>query len=80
MIQLGWDQRPGVKIVFGRWQDVLPILDQYDGIFFDTYGEHFEDMTEASHSDLLQIKVYCMPHREQVTDRDRIELGHCAFS
>ena len=32
----GWDQKPGVRIVFGRWQDVLPQLGTYDGIFFDT--------------------------------------------
>jgi hypothetical protein len=34
----GWDQKPGVRIVFGRWQDVLPQLGTYDGIFFDTYA------------------------------------------
>lgn len=39
MCELGWDTRPGVKIIFGKWQDVLPILDTYDGIFFDTYSE-----------------------------------------
>jgi hypothetical protein len=32
----GWDKKPGVRIVFGRWQDVLPQLRTYDGIFFDT--------------------------------------------
>lgn len=32
----GWDKKPGVRIVFGRWQDVLPQLGTYDGIFFDT--------------------------------------------
>lgn len=33
-------------MVFGRWQDVLEGLGQFDGIFFDTYGEHYEDMRE----------------------------------
>ena len=40
----GWGDKPGVRIVFGRWQDVLPQLTQYDGIFFDTYGEYYEDL------------------------------------
>ena len=40
----GWGDKPGVRIVFGRWQDVLPELRQYDGIFFDTYGEYYEDL------------------------------------
>jgi hypothetical protein len=40
MLKLGWDKRPGVTILFGRWQDVMPQLKarRYDGIFFDTYG------------------------------------------
>lgn len=36
MLAQGWDKKPGVCILFGRWQDVLPQLDTYDGIFFDT--------------------------------------------
>lgn len=27
-------------------QDMLPQLRQYDGIFFDTYGEHYYDLSE----------------------------------
>jgi protein arginine N-methyltransferase 2 len=44
MLKLGWDKRPGVRILFGRWQDVLPQLHSYDGIFFDTYGEYYEEL------------------------------------
>jgi hypothetical protein len=36
MLAQGWDKKPGVRILFGRWQDVLHQLDTYDGIFFDT--------------------------------------------
>lgn len=42
----GWGDKPNVKIIFGRWQDVLPQLESYDGVFFDTYGEYYEDMKE----------------------------------
>ncbi|KAJ3326613.1 hypothetical protein HDU76_012773 [Blyttiomyces sp. JEL0837] len=38
MIEDGWDKKPGVKILYGRWQDVLGELETYDGIFFDTFG------------------------------------------
>jgi protein arginine N-methyltransferase 2 len=39
MLELGWDKKPGVKILFGRWQDMVPQLDiLFDGVFFDTYG------------------------------------------
>lgn len=31
MLELGWDKKPGVRIVFGRWQDVMDQLGQYDG-------------------------------------------------
>lgn len=46
----GWAERPGVRILGGRWQQTLPVLlaegMQFDGIFFDTYGEHNSDMAE----------------------------------
>ncbi|GIL60427.1 hypothetical protein Vafri_15020 [Volvox africanus] len=49
MVRQGWAERPGVRILKGRWQDVLPELladAPYDGIFFDTYGEYYEEMRE----------------------------------
>ncbi|KAF3542798.1 hypothetical protein DY000_02005653 [Brassica cretica] len=48
MIESGWGEKENVRIVFGRWQDVLGELDEcgYDGIFFDTYGEYYEDLWE----------------------------------
>ncbi|XP_020579150.1 protein arginine N-methyltransferase 2 [Phalaenopsis equestris] len=46
MIQSGWGEKENVKIVFGKWQDVLPQLGSFDGIFFDTYGEYYDDMRE----------------------------------
>ncbi|XP_028806931.1 protein arginine N-methyltransferase 2-like [Neltuma alba] len=46
MLQTGWGQKENVKIIFGRWQDVLTQLEAYDGIFFDTYGEYYEDLRE----------------------------------
>lgn len=49
MLRDGWGKKENVKIVFGRWQDVLPQLESYDGIFFDTYGEYYEDLREFHH-------------------------------
>lgn len=46
MLRTGWGQKENVKIIFGRWQDVLTQLETYDGIFFDTYGEYYEDLRE----------------------------------
>ncbi|OVA17069.1 Ankyrin repeat [Macleaya cordata] len=46
MLRTGWGEKENVKIVFGRWQDVLSQLESYDGIFFDTYGEYYEDLRE----------------------------------
>ncbi|XP_042376052.1 protein arginine N-methyltransferase 2-like [Zingiber officinale] len=46
MLRCGWGEKENVKIVFGRWQDVLPQLESYDGIFFDTYGEYYEDLRQ----------------------------------
>lgn len=46
MLKDGWGKKPNVRIVFGRWQDELPKLGKFDGIFFDTYSEDYEDMRE----------------------------------
>ncbi|XP_021283642.1 protein arginine N-methyltransferase 2 [Herrania umbratica] len=46
MLRTGWGKKDNVKIIFGRWQDVLSELESYDGIFFDTYGEYYEDLRE----------------------------------
>lgn len=31
MIETGWGEKPNVRILFGRWQDVIDQLDSYDG-------------------------------------------------
>ncbi|KAE8659155.1 subtilisin-like protease-like [Hibiscus syriacus] len=46
MLQIGWGKKDNVKIIFGRWQNVLSQLESYDGIFFDTYGEYYEDLRD----------------------------------
>ena len=50
MIKDGWGQMDNVRICFGRWQDELPKLIaeglEFDGIFYDTYGEHFTDLED----------------------------------
>ncbi|KAI9360411.1 ankyrin repeat family protein [Zopfochytrium polystomum] len=46
MLADGWDKKKGVRILFGRWQEVLDQLESYDGIFFDTFGEYYNDLKE----------------------------------
>lgn len=31
MLSSGWAEKDNVKIIFGRWQDVIPQLESYDG-------------------------------------------------
>jgi protein arginine N-methyltransferase 2 len=64
----GCNAKPNVRVCFGRWQDVLPILRregdvEFDGIFFDTYAEHSYDMEDF---------------HEQITASD--ESGHSLLS
>ena len=58
MISDGWDKKPNVRIRYGRWQDEMPKLiaegAKFDGIFYDTYGEHFTDL-EDFHDAMAQI-------------------------
>eukprot|EP01126_Amoeba_proteus_P039938 TRINITY_DN4234_c0_g1_i8.p1 TRINITY_DN4234_c0_g1~~TRINITY_DN4234_c0_g1_i8.p1 ORF type:complete len:285 (+),score=59.17 TRINITY_DN4234_c0_g1_i8:387-1241(+) len=46
MIEKGWDKKKGVKIIFGKWQDVIHELGFFDGIFFDTYSENYQQLKE----------------------------------
>jgi protein arginine N-methyltransferase 2 len=58
MLDEKWNARPGVRICFGKWQDEIPKLIQQgvqvDGIFYDTYGEHFMDL-EDFHAQMVQL-------------------------
>lgn len=51
MKQDGWYEREGVVVLEGRWQDRLnELLDNgdvfFDGIYYDTFSEHYDDMLE----------------------------------
>lgn len=50
MLSEGWGDKPGVTILFGRWQDVLPKLDRkFNGIMTDTFGEYYDDLRDFHH-------------------------------
>jgi len=69
--------RRSIKVEFGRWQDVLkrivdhndtleggrenPAARLFDGIFFDTYGEDYDDLREfhgrGLHSFTLELNL-----------------------
>ncbi|GAV28062.1 hypothetical protein PMKS-001530 [Pichia membranifaciens] len=53
----GWYEKPGVVILEGKWQDTLPELLTkgvfFDGIYYDTFSEHYEDMV----NDLFDVVV-----------------------
>ncbi|CCD26277.1 protein-arginine N5-methyltransferase NDAI_0H01030 [Naumovozyma dairenensis CBS 421] len=47
----GWYEKPNVVILEGRWQDTLnQLLDEgkvfFDGIYYDTFSEHYQDMLD----------------------------------
>jgi protein arginine N-methyltransferase 2 len=64
MLDDGWDKKENVRICFGRWQDELPKLIeegvQFDGIFYDTYGEHFTDLEDFHGEFLYIIMLVCI--------------------
>lgn len=51
MKQEGWYEKSNVTVLEGKWQDSLnKLLDEgevfFDGIFYDTFSEHYEDMLD----------------------------------
>lgn len=55
--QDGWYEKENVIILEGKWQETLPkLLTEgvfFDGIYYDTFSEHYEDMVE----DLFDVVV-----------------------
>jgi len=62
MLTDGWDKKGGVKIYFGTWQEVVPKLIaekvQFDGIFWDTFGETYEVRRSLLFWSPLLIRLY----------------------
>lgn len=60
----------GVRVLFGRWQDVAPQLTSYDGIFFDTYGEYYEVslVLKQEHFNAPISHVRCSIHTLHIAD------------
>ncbi|QPG75931.1 hypothetical protein FOA43_003317 [Brettanomyces nanus] len=46
----GWMKKKNVVVLEGKWQDTVPPLLSrgifFDGIYYDTYSEHYQDMLE----------------------------------
>lgn len=63
MLDKKWDKKPNVRICYGKWQDVLPKLIKegvvVDGIFYDTYGEHFMDLEDFHRT---MVEILSKPH------------------
>jgi protein arginine N-methyltransferase 2 len=38
----GWDQRPGVELVFKRWEDAITELGDFDVVYWDTFAQDYE--------------------------------------
>ena len=78
MIADGWDKKPNVRICYGRWQDIMPQLIaegmKFDGIFYDTYGEHFTDL-EDFHASVIQV----LDTRTSTTDDDDDDTAVYSF-
>jgi protein arginine N-methyltransferase 2 len=50
MREEGWNDKPGVVVHEGRWQDVVPELiekgEMFDAIYFDTFAEEYKALRE----------------------------------
>jgi protein arginine N-methyltransferase 2 len=63
MKQNGWFDKPNVRIVPHRWQDVdLSSFGPFDAIFFDTFGEYLDDLREF-HETLPRLLSSSPHHR-----------------
>ena len=56
MESTGWPDKPGVRVIRGRWQETISQIPDasLSAVFFDTYGEYDSDMREF-HAHLPRI-------------------------
>lgn len=38
----GWDQKPGVELIFKRWEDVIEELGDFDVVYWDTFAQNYD--------------------------------------
>ena len=50
MRENGWYDKPNITVHEGRWQDVMPTLNEqgiyFDAIYYDTFGESYKELRE----------------------------------
>jgi type IV protein arginine methyltransferase len=55
----GWQEKPGVVIHAGKWQDILPVMAQdglvFDGIYYDTFAESYMEFKEFFSEHILGL-------------------------
>jgi len=49
ILKKGWLQKPHVKPIFGKWQNIYSHLPKFDGIYIDTYEENLTPFFENVH-------------------------------
>ena len=61
MKEEGWDAKPGVTVLEGRWQEVVPtILEKgtlFDAIYFDTFAEDYSAFRDFFSDQLVGLLV-----------------------
>lgn len=58
MIEDGWLDKKGVNVIFGKWQDVIDKLGEFDGIYIDTWSEPLDDFYAKVHKHLKPGGVF----------------------
>lgn len=62
MKDLGWQNKPGVRIMEGKWQDFvdneeLLAMGGFDVIYTDTFSEDYKGIGTTEHSSLLDQRT-----------------------
>jgi type IV protein arginine methyltransferase len=55
----GWQEKPGVLIHAGKWQDILPAMAEdglvFDAIYYDTFAESYKEFKELFSEHILGL-------------------------
>lgn len=52
----GWDQRPGVELVFKKWEDAITDIGDFDVVYWDTFAQDYQG-EHTTEKEELQILI-----------------------
>jgi protein arginine N-methyltransferase 2 len=73
MLEDKWHLKPKVKIMFGDWREYMSFLPKFDGVFFDTHADSFNEFHSQVYRILNDNGIYSF-FNNPMDDEDNLHI------